>query len=158
MTTSNPYAAFFIQYEFFELFLSNPASLKRWRETYQPSQAKDDRMDSFHLADFVFLNHSRLAAWIPDDDQTNQLRTLVESRRSLVDCRPQINNQLKALLKALLKDYFPQALDLTGKYLYARLACAFLTKWPTLHGTESLQTGFHQELLFRPLFPPSRRH
>ena len=35
-------------------------------------------------------------------------------------------------LKALLKQYFPQALDLCGEDLWRPLATAFLLKWPTL--------------------------
>jgi len=42
--------------------------------------------------------------------------------------RTRLSNQLKALLKG----YFPQALELCGEDLTTPLACALLQKWPSL--------------------------
>ena len=120
--------AFLSQFDFVVLFLINPATLKRWREAFQVSKAKDDRNDSKHLAQLVHERHAKLQAWCPQDADTRMLRRLCESRRHLVNRRTQLTNQLKAILK----DYFPLALEITGREIHTRLACRFLTKWPSL--------------------------
>jgi len=75
------------------------------------------------------LSHpDKLKPWQPDDSQTRQLQQLVLHRRAVVDQRTGLTNRLKALLK----QYFPQALDLCGEDLWRPLATAFLLKWPTL--------------------------
>ncbi len=53
---------------------------------------------------------------------------MVSHRRAVVDERTALTNRLQALLKA----YFPQALELCGEDLWRPLATAFLLKWPTL--------------------------
>ncbi len=73
-------------------------------------------------------HHDKLKPWQPDDSQTRQLQQLVLHRRAVVDERTGLTNRLKALLK----QYFPQALDLCGEDLWRPLATAFLLKWPTL--------------------------
>jgi hypothetical protein len=51
---------------------------------------------------------------------------------------------------ALLKDYFPQALDLIGEEVFRPLATAFLKRWPTLQAVqkatpESLRTFYYAQ-------------
>lgn len=121
-------AAFFSRYEFVDLYLINPAMFKNWREAFQPSRAKNDKSDSRGIAELVFESYRKLTVWRPDDAPTRKLRALVEARRNFVDLRTKVHNQLVALLK----NYYPEALELTGKYLHAPLACRFLEKWPTL--------------------------
>lgn len=120
--------AFFSRFDFVTLFLLNPATLKRWREAFQTSRAKDDRGDSDNLAQLLYERHARLTPWRAQDPHTRQLRQLCQGRRSLVDQRTAIGNQLIANLK----DYFPQALELVGRDIHSELACRFLSKWPTL--------------------------
>ncbi len=50
----------------------------------------------------------------------------------MVDERTALTNRLQALLK----QYFPQALDLCGEELWRPLATAFLLKWPTLQAVQ----------------------
>ena len=126
-------AAFFCQYDFLDLFLINPATFKHWREAFQPSRAKSDKTDSLGLAQLLYESHHKLPVWRPDDPLTRKLRSLVETRRTLVDTRTRVHNQLVAALK----NYFPEALEISGKYLYAQLACRFLEKWPTLQALQS---------------------
>lgn len=121
-------AVFFHQFDFLDLFLINPIMLKRYRESFHLARAKDDRKDSRCLAELLEERHAKLKVWKPDTPAARKLRSLSEHRRTLVDTRTAISNQLTALLKL----YFPHALELTGKYLYAQLACDFLLKWPTL--------------------------
>lgn len=119
---------FFGRFPFLSLFLVNPAMLKKYRESLSASRAKDDRRDAHALARLVFERHDRMEPWSPADDTARRLATLVEKRRQLVEIRVSLTNRLTQVLK----ECFPQALDLTGRDLFAPLACAFLEKWPTL--------------------------
>ena len=105
-----------------------PISLQKFRETFVTSRAKDDGKDAQYLAELLLSHHPKLKPWQPDDSQTRQLQQLVLHRRAVVDQRTGLTNRLKALLK----QYFPQALDLCGEDLWRPLATAFLLKWPTL--------------------------
>ena len=121
-----------MQYEFVVLFPANPKSLKRFREVFAPSGAKDDPTDADLLLELLEKHRDRLRPWKPDDETTRAIRRLVEARRKTVDLRTRLTQQLRAELKG----YFPQALDWTGKSLTTRLACDFLLKWPTLEAVQ----------------------
>jgi transposase len=123
---------FFMQFDFLVLYLINPITLKCYREAFNTSRAKDDKKDAFHLARLVLEKHDVLKAWHPDDPETRQLALLTQKRRQLVDLRVSTTNRLTQVLK----DCFPQALQLTGRDLHARLALAFLEKWPTLQALQ----------------------
>ncbi len=56
------------------------------------------------------------------------MQQLVFHRRAVVDERTGLTNRLQALLK----QYFPQALELCGEDLWRPLATSFLLKWPSL--------------------------
>jgi transposase len=115
-------------YHWITLYPINPISLQKYRETFVTSRAKDDGKDARYLAELL-LNHSdKLRPWQPQDSQTRLLQQLVAHRRAVVDERTALTNRLQALLKA----YFPQALELCGQDLWRPLATAFLLKWPTL--------------------------
>lgn len=119
-------------YSWINLYPINPISLQKFRETFVTSRAKDDGKDAQYLAELLLSHHDKLKAWQPDDSQTRQLQQLVFHRRAVVDQRTGLTNRLKALLKA----YFPQALDLCGEDLWRPLATAFLLKWPTLQSVK----------------------
>lgn len=119
-------------YLWITLYAINPVTLQKFREAFVTSRAKDDGKDAQYLAELLFTHHSKLKAWQPDDPQTRRLQQLVSHRRAVIDERTGLSNRLKALLK----QYFPQALDLCGEDLWRPLATAFLLKWPTL---QSLQ-------------------
>ena len=111
-------------YSWITLYAINPISLQKFRETFVTSRAKDDGKDAEYLAQLLLNHHDKLKAWQPDDTQTRQLQQLVSHRRAVVDERTGLTNRLKALLK----QYFPQALDLCGEDLWRPLATAFLLK------------------------------
>jgi len=115
-------------YSWITLYPINPITLQKFREAFVTSRAKDDGKDAEYLAQLLLSHHDKLKAWQPDDSQTRQLQQLVSHRRAVVDERTGLTNRLKALLK----QYFPQALDLCGEDLWRPLATAFLLKWPTL--------------------------
>jgi transposase len=135
---------FLESYSWITLYAINPLTLQKFREAFVTSRAKDDGKDAQYLAELLLTHHDKLKAWQPDDSQTRQLQQLVLHRRAVVDERTGLSNRLKALLK----QYFPQALDLCGEDLWRPLATAFLLKWPTLQSLlkakkESLKTFYH---------------
>src|SRR5216117_3015165 len=119
---------FLESYSWITLYPINPISLQKFREAFVTSRAKDDGKDAQYLAELLLSHPDKLKAWQPDDSQTRQLQQLVLHRRAVVDQRTGLTNRLKALLK----QYFPQALELCGEDLWRPLATAFLLKWPTL--------------------------
>jgi transposase len=123
-------------YLWITLYAINPITLQKFREAFVTSRAKDDGKDAQYLAELLFTHHSKLKAWQPDDAQTRRLQQLVSHRRSVIDERTALSNRLKALLK----QYFPQALELCGEDLWRPLATAFLLKWPTLQSLQKAKT------------------
>ena len=117
-----------MSYDFIVLFPINPVTLARYREAFTPSRAKDDPTDADLLCELVAQHREQLKAWQPDSVCTRKLRHLTIARRRSVNMRTRLSNQLKALLKS----YFPQALQLCGEDLTTPMACALLQKWPSL--------------------------
>jgi len=131
-TSRGPLVHALLEHDFVVLYPVNPRSLKRFRETFAPSGAKDDRPDADLLCELLDKHRDRLRPWIPDDVETRALRRLVENRRGTVDLRTKLTQQLTAALK----EYFPQALDWAGEDLSSALACDFLLTWPTLDAVQ----------------------
>jgi hypothetical protein len=65
-------------------------------------------------------------------------------RRSVVDERTGLTNRLQALLK----QYFPQALELCAEELWRPLATAFLLKWPSLSAVKKARTATLKEFYY----------
>ena len=117
-----------MNYDFLLLYPVPPKGLARYREAFATSGAKSDGTDAGLLLELVRTHRDRLPAWQPDDALTRQLHLLVEHRRRTVANRTR--------LTALLKTYFPQALDWAGE-LSSGAACEFLRTWPTLGAAEA---------------------
>lgn len=117
-----------MEYDFIVLFPVNPVALSRFRKAFAPSGAKDDPTDADLLLEILTKHRNHLRIWMPDDVKTRALGRLVEARRKAVDLR----TRLSQCLRAELKNYFPQAINWTGRSLTSQLACDFLLKWPTL--------------------------
>lgn len=120
-----------MHYEFIVLYPVNPQALASYRQAFATSGAKDDPVDAGLLLEMVHLHRNKLRPWTPDDPLTRELCLLVEYRRRLVDDRTYLTNRLQALLK----QYFPQALDWAGE-LGSLRAIDFLTQWPQLEAIE----------------------
>ena len=120
-----------MNYDFLLLYPVPPKGLARYREAFATSGAKSDPTDAGLLLELVRTHRDRLRAWQPDDALTRQLRLLVEHRRRTVADRTRLTNRLTALLKT----YFPQALEWAGD-LRGAAACEFLQTWPTLEAVE----------------------
>jgi len=117
----------------------HPSTSRRFSTAFTPSGAKDDEPDARTLLEILRFHRGRLRALLPHDAQTRRLSLLVEARRTVVDRRTLLSNQLTSLLK----NYYPQALTLTGDKRYSPLALDFLDRWPEL---ESLQRARPQTL------------
>jgi transposase len=111
-----------------EVYPVNPLTLKRFRETFILSRANDDGKDALYLARLLQKHAEELRRWTPEDPVTARLQQLVVHRRAVIDERTALTNRLQALLKG----YFPQALELCGDDLWRPLALAFLRRWPSL--------------------------
>jgi transposase len=115
-------------YEFITLYPINPATLAKYREAFSPSRAKDDPSDAELLMELLLKHRDKLKAWKPDDEHTRTLAMLNEERRKSVQWRTKLVQRFHALLKG----YFPQAIDLLANNLTSDMACDFMQKWPTL--------------------------
>lgn len=109
-----------------DLYPVNPVTLADYRNAFRPSGAKDDPCDAALLLDLLERHRDALKMWQPDTESTRLLRHLCEDRRKAVNTRGALCNSLRARLK----EYFPQALQLVGDELFTELCCAFLMKWP----------------------------
>lgn len=119
-------------YEWITLYAVNPVMVQNFRQTFVTSRAKDDAKDAEYAAQLLLTHHDKLKPWRPDDSQTRQLQQLITHRRAVVDERTGLTNRLQGLLK----QYFPQALELCGDDLWRPLATAFLLEWPTLQSVQ----------------------
>jgi transposase len=115
-------------YEFLELYPINPSQLSKFRETFTPSGAKDDRPDADLLCELLYCHRDRLKAWKPDDELTRKLAFLNEGRRKAVDRRTELANEIKSQLKI----YFPLALQVLENDCSTALAADLLLQWPDL--------------------------
>lgn len=122
-------------YENLWLFPINPQSLAKLRAALYPSGKKDDPVDAALLLELLEHFGQRLRLWEPEEVTTRQLRLLVEARRSWVDRRTGLINELTTTLKS----YFPQALELAGQKLASPMATDFLQKWPTLAAVQHVK-------------------
>jgi transposase len=132
-------------HEFIVLYPVNPSTLARYRAAFRPSGAKDDPSDADYLEELVELHRNKLKAWLPEDEEIRLLKMLTEGRRKFVDQKTTLTNQLIAILK----QYYPQAIELAGD-LDTMRACALLDKWTTLDdlkktSTEDLTRFYEQQ-------------
>lgn len=123
-----------MNYDFLLLYPIPPLAAARYRQAFATSGAKSDPSDASLLLELVRTHRDRLRVWRPDDARTRQLRLLAEHRRKTVAERTRLTNRLKALLKT----YFPQALDWAGD-LRSLAACEFLHAWPTLEAVQRVR-------------------
>jgi transposase len=98
--------------------------VKNLRSRYGSSGAKDDRFDSFVLADTLRTDRARLRPLVPDTPATISLRMAVRARRDLVRHRVAACNQLRAHLAVA----FPAGITLFHD-LDSPISLAFLARF-----------------------------
>jgi transposase len=114
-------------YDFLVLYPIHPTTVAKYREAFKSSGAKNDPLDAGQILEILTKHQDRLHRLNPDTVETRLLGRLVEDRRKAVELR---TSHIQAL-GAALKEYYPQALELTHGNLSSRLACDLLLKWPT---------------------------
>ena len=124
-----------MMYEFIVLYPINPKALARYRDVLAVSGAKDDPSDARLLKDFFRKHQACLQPWTPEDAQTRTIDILAQHRRTAVEDRVRLGHRITALLKA----YFPQALDWAGA-LDTIQACDFLMRWSTLADVQKVRS------------------
>jgi transposase len=123
-----------LPHDHLELYPINPKMSAKFRETFYPSNSKNDPLDTDLMLDLLIHHRDRLTVWHPDEPTTRQLQLLVEARRKLVGDQVRLHNRLESALKS----YFPQALELAGEDLTTPMACAFIQKWSTLESVQKV--------------------
>jgi transposase len=106
--TKGPLIYALLKYDFLILYPVNPQSLSNYRKTFATSGAKDDPSDAALQLDFLMKHRDQLSPWTPDDPKTRSLQRLVEMRKNLAHEKVRLTNKITGLLK----EYFPQVLDL----------------------------------------------
>jgi transposase len=102
----------------------SPNQLKNLRGRYGSAGNKDDRFDSFVLADTLRTDRARLRPLLPDSPATVTLRQACRARKDLVGHRVAMCNQLRAHLKIA----FPGAVGLF-RDLDSPISLAFLARF-----------------------------
>ena len=111
-----------------ELYPMNPAQTARFRDVLNSSRKKDDPTEALVILELLKTHREHFPKWVPESDNMRLLRMLVEGRRKTIDDRTQ---SILALV-SLLKNYYPQALELCGDSVSSPIALDFLKRWPTL--------------------------
>lgn len=119
---------FLMQYELFVIFVINPKLAAKYRQAFKSSGAKDDGNDSGFILDILVRHRDKLTPWKPEDEKTRTLQILTQKRRDAIRERTRLLNQLIAVLK----QYFPLALEVAGDSLSTVIACNFLQRWTSL--------------------------
>lgn len=108
------------------VYVIPPSQVKALRRRYGSAGNKDDRFDSYVLADTVRTDRRRLTPLLLDSQATTALRKLVRARKDLVAHRVAVANQLRAHLATAL----PAAVDLFAK-IDSPISITFLTQFTT---------------------------
>ena len=127
-TSKGPLIHLFFDVPWLTVYPVHPATSARIRKAFTPSGAKDDTPDAQVLLSLLVHHLEQLRPLQPEDALTRRLDALCQLRRKSVDQRTQVGNQLRAALKG----YYPQALELVGETLHSPLALDFLQRWPDL--------------------------
>jgi len=116
-----------LSYDFLVIYPIHPTTVAKFREAFKFSGVKSDPLDTDQILEILTKHLDLLKPLRPDTEETRLLGRLVEDRRKTVGLRA---SQIQAV-KASLKEYFPQALEILSGNVTSRLAYDFLKKWPT---------------------------
>ncbi len=116
-----------LSYDFLVIYPLHPNTVSNFRKAFKSSGCKDDPLDTEQILEILTKHRELLKPLNPDTVATRLLGRLVEDRRKLVNLR---TGHIEAL-GTVLKEYFPQALELVNGNLTSRLAHDLLMKWPS---------------------------
>jgi transposase len=131
-------------YPWVVVYAINPSASAYYRRTFFPSGAKDDLPDARLLLELARDHAGKLRPWQRPDEPTELLEDLTRARRGLVDQRVQLTQKMRALLRG----YFPQALELAGD-LKSEMALEFLGRWPDLTSLKMARPSTIRNFYFR---------
>lgn len=116
-----------LSYDFLVIFPIHPTTVAKFREAFKFSGVKSDPLDTDQILEILTKHLDLLKPLRPDTEETRLLARLVQDRRKTVEQRA---SHIQGL-KASLKEYFPQALEILSQNVTSRLAYDFLRKWTT---------------------------
>lgn len=131
-------------YDFVVVYPIHPTTVAKFREAFKFSGAKSDPLDTDQILEILTKHLELLKALTPDTPETRLLSRLVEDRRKTVDLR---TGHIQGL-KASLKEYYPQALQVLSENVTSRLAYDFLKKWPTFEAFQQAKPGTVKRFLY----------
>lgn len=128
------------------IYALNPSATWAYRQSLVVSHARTDRSDAHHQALYLLHHRAALTPWTPPPRTVEQLGRLCEARRKFVNTRTGLTNRLQAVLKR----YYPQALQMMHEDIWRGLNLAFLRRWPSPQALRStrpatLRRFFHQQ-------------
>ncbi len=135
-----------LEYDFVVVYPIHPATVAHFRQAFKFSGAKSDLLDTDQILEILAKHRSLLQPLNPDTAQTRLLGRRVQDRHKTVDLR---TSHLQAL-RASLKEYFPQALEILSGNVSSRLAHDFLYKWPDFPAFPQARPQRRQTLLLWP--------
>lgn len=106
----------------------HPVMSMRMRQAFRPSGAKDDGPDALLLLEILLHHRDKLRPLLWEESSIRRIDGLSRARRRLVNDR----TKLICRLTSMLKEYYPQALELAGTSLSSPMALEFLSRWPDL--------------------------
>jgi len=109
----------------FTVFAINPKSVDRFRDRYDPSRNKTDKIDASILADILRTDRHRFRAILPESESLRELKILTRDHKALIGSRTRLTNQLIACLKF----YYPLGLELFCD-VKQRICLEFLSSFP----------------------------
>ena len=117
----------------YPVFAIFPGAMKSFRKRYRPSGARDDRFDSFVLAD---VKRTDTACWRRVDfgsEAVREIRLLARDHHGLVESHVALHNRLRSTLK----EYYPEYV-----HFFANVACATsLALWPIRTSTPPVDSA-----------------
>ena len=108
------------------VFAINPLQVARYRERHSPSGAKSDAADAHLLAEIVRLDRAHHRRVAGDSEIAEHIKIATRAHQGMIWSRVRQVN----MLRSMLREYYPAALDAFGTDLAGRDALAVLTAAP----------------------------
>jgi transposase len=111
----------------YTVYAVNPLQVSRYRERHGVSGAKSDPGDAHVLAELVRLDRAHHRPLAADSELAEQVKVLARTHQSLVWSRQRQTN----MLRSMLREFYPAALEAFGQDLAGRDALAVLAVAPS---------------------------
>ena len=132
-TSRGPLVNALLEHPHVRIYPVNPNALANYRKAFAHGGGKNDPVDAKLILQFLVRYRDQLRPLVPNAPQTRELAALCQDRRSLVEQRVVLAQQLKTLLKA----YFPAVLAMSPAKIYAEFIVRLLLKYSTLEAAQT---------------------